>query len=76
MKGILREDGLLSNSQAGKQMGFKEFQVKPMVGGDLSYAKCIHESPCDQIEVAWERDAVEEKLYHLQVTVPVGRTVT
>ena len=47
-----------------------------MVGGDLSYAKCIHESPCGQIEVAWERDAVEEKLYHLQVTVPVGRTVT
>lgn len=72
MKGILREDGLLSNSQAGKQMGFKEFQVKPMVGGNLSYAKCIHESPCGQIEVAWERDAVEEKLYHLQVTVPVG----
>ena len=52
--------------------GFKEFQVKPMVGGDLSYAKCTHESPYGQIEVAWERDAVEEKLYHLQVTVPVG----
>ena len=43
-----------------------------MVGGDLSYAKCTHESPYGQIEVSWERDAVEEKLYHLQVTVPVG----
>lgn len=52
--------------------GFKEFQVKPMVGGNLSYAKCTHESPYGMIEVSWERDATEEKLYHLQVTVPVG----
>ena len=52
--------------------GFQEFQVKPVVGGNLTHAECMHESPYGRIEVAWKKDDAEEDLYHLQVTVPVG----
>ncbi len=55
---------------AGLEMlepGYKKFRVKPILGGDLKYAKCETLSPYGKIIVSWK---IEDKTLKIEVDVP------
>jgi alpha-L-rhamnosidase len=52
-----------------QEPGYRRFTVKPVLGGDLNWAKSHVESPYGRIEVRWEI-AKDEFCIHL--TVPMG----
>ena len=49
--------------------GYKEFMVKPLPGGGLTYAKCSTVCPYGEIKVHWVK---EDSIFHLSVDVPIG----
>ena len=49
--------------------GYRRFRVKPVPGGNLSFAECSHRCPAGQIKVRWDRD---DTYFTLRVTVPEG----
>ena len=49
--------------------GYRRFRVKPLVGGNLAWAECRHESPFGTIRVRW--DMLDDQ-FKLQLTVPFG----
>lgn len=51
--------------------GYKHFQVKPMIGGGVSWAKGSTVTPYGKIEVIWR---VNGDLLTIEVTVPVSTT--
>ncbi len=53
--------------------GYSSFRVKPVLGGDLTYAKGGVETPYGKIETAWEKT---EGKFELTVTVPYGTECT
>ncbi len=57
---------------AGLEMiepGYKKFRVKPILGGDLTYAKAETISPYGKIKVAWK---IEDKKLIIDLEVPYG----
>lgn len=51
------------------EAGYRRFRVKPVPGGELTWAECEHCSPFGMIRVRWDR--TDDK-FVLKVTVPVG----
>jgi len=49
--------------------GYRQFRVKPLPGGGLTYAECHHDSPYGTIRVRWEQ---KENHFVLRVEVPDG----
>jgi alpha-L-rhamnosidase len=49
--------------------GYQEFQVKPLLGGELSYARFGTRTPYGEIKAGWEKKG---QLFTLEVSVPVG----
>jgi alpha-L-rhamnosidase len=47
--------------------GYRQFRVKPLPGGGLTYAECHHDSPYGTIRVRWEQ---KENHFVLRVEVP------
>lgn len=57
--------------------GWKSFLVRPIPGGDLSYAKVKYLSPFGLIEVEWHmKDQAdnEKKVFSLMVVIPQNST--
>jgi alpha-L-rhamnosidase len=53
--------------------GFKRFQIRPAVIGDLTWVKASYASPYGTIAVSWRR---EDRDFSLDVTVPANTTAT
>jgi alpha-L-rhamnosidase len=49
--------------------GFRRFRVAPQLGGGLTWAEAVHDSPYGRIESSWRIDG---EVVHLTVTVPPG----
>jgi alpha-L-rhamnosidase len=49
--------------------GYREITVRPVPGGELTFASARHETPYGEAAVAWRRDGGR---FHLGVEVPVG----
>ena len=49
--------------------GYKKFMVKPLIGGNITYAKGYHISPYGKIAVDWK---IENKKFLISVEVPVN----
>ena len=47
--------------------GYRRFRVKPVIGGELTWAECAHESPYGKISVRWEN---KKGTFRLHVEVP------
>jgi alpha-L-rhamnosidase len=64
----------LQTHVAGIQLvepGYRRFRVAPQLGGGLTWAEAVHDSPYGRIESSWR---VEGETVHLTVTVPPGTT--
>jgi len=53
--------------------GYRKFRVKPVPGGDLTWAECETKCPSGMIRVRWEKS---EGSFSLTVTVPAGTECT
>ncbi|KAF7579837.1 Bacterial alpha-L-rhamnosidase family protein [Clavispora lusitaniae] len=53
--------------------GYKEFKVKPQVGGDLKRCRVSHECPYGTIVSSWK---IEDGKFSLDVTVPLNTRAT
>ncbi|MCD8295346.1 MAG: glycoside hydrolase family 78 protein [Clostridia bacterium] len=51
--------------------GYREFNIKPLVGGGITYASATHECPYGEISSKWK---IEDGLFTLAVKVPMGTT--
>lgn len=49
--------------------GYREFVVKPVVGGGVTSASTWHDSPQGRIEVDWR---IEREMFTLEVAAPLG----
>lgn len=47
--------------------GYHRFRVKPIIGGNLTWAECQHESPFGKIKARWD---IQESQFILHVNVP------
>ena len=50
---------------------YRRFLVQPVVGGGLTWAEAIHDSPYGRIETSWR---IVDDRFLLTVTVPAGTT--
>lgn len=50
-----------------EEPGYRRFRVRPVPGGGLTWAECVHECPYGRIFVRWE---MKEKDFFLHVEVP------
>lgn len=53
--------------------GYKKFQIAPLIGGDISFAKGCVETPYGMIVSEWE---YKNNKFHIKVQVPVGTICT
>ena len=53
--------------------GYETFQIRPHLGGDLSYVKSTHETPFGWISSEWE---IKDGEFTLRFTVPVSTQCT
>ncbi|MDR3228989.1 MAG: glycoside hydrolase family 78 protein [Puniceicoccales bacterium] len=58
-----------------KSPGWRHFIVKPLPGGDLTWAKGSYHAITGKISVSWRIDSAE-KTYTLELTVPANTTAT
>ncbi|MCD8285865.1 MAG: family 78 glycoside hydrolase catalytic domain [Clostridia bacterium] len=55
------------------QPGYKEFNIKPLVGGGITSASATHESPYGTISSSWK---ITDGFFRLDVKIPMGTTCT
>ncbi len=52
--------------------GYSRFRVRPLIGGRLTWADAVHDSPYGRIESSWR--IIDDRTLTLTVTVPPGST--
>jgi alpha-L-rhamnosidase len=65
--------GILGIQPDPKEVGYKEFIVRPAFHDSLQWAKGHHVSPYGNINVSWKKT---DKIYSLELTVPDNTTAT
>ena len=53
--------------------GYRRIEVRPLITGELTFARARHLTPYGEASVSWKRESGELRL---DVTVPVGTTAT
>lgn len=66
-------EGLAGIGQQEGSIAYKSIEIRPQVVGDLTSANANYESPYGRIISEW---AIQDKTFHLNVTIPANTTAT